>query len=80
MRRSPSRNLIIKLFFTLIISRYETPIFQKKVKKIYEALQEQPLWQIVDADKTEEALNVELLDIVTKKIENLELEVPAQMW
>lgn len=63
-----------------LLPRYETPIFQKKVKNIYEALQEKPLWQILDADKTEEDLNQELMGIVMKKIDNLELETPAKMW
>lgn len=62
------------------LPRYETPIFQKKVKNIYEALQEKPLWHIVDADKTEEDLNQELMSIVIEKIDNLELETPAKMW
>lgn len=61
-------------------SRYETPIFQKKVKSVYEALQEQPLWKIVDADKTEEQLQEELMGIVENKMNNLELETPASMW
>lgn len=71
---------IKRLITILIIHRYETPVFQKKVKSIYEALSEEPLWQIVDADKTEEALNEELMRIVEGKIDNLELEMPAKMW
>lgn len=70
----------IVIIIPIISSRYETPVFQKKVKSVYEALQEQPLWQIVDANKTEADLNVELMEIVINKIENLELEEPAKMW
>lgn len=47
---------------------------------MYEALQEQPLWKIVDADKTEEQLQEELMGIVENKMNNLELETPASMW
>lgn len=63
-------------------SRYETPPFQKKVKSIYEALQElePPLWRIVDADKTEEDLSKDLLEIVENKIDNLKSENPGLMW
>lgn len=64
----------------LFFFRYETPVFQKKVKSIYEALQEENLWKIVDADKTEADLNKDLMEIVVNKIENLELEMPSQMW
>lgn len=65
--------------FLFSFSRYETPVFQKKVKSIYEALQETN-WQIVDADKTQEKLNEELMEIVQKTMNHVETETPALLW
>lgn len=51
--------------------RYETSELQLKVNNIFQRLIEKPLWQVVDADKTESELSDELEKIITEKIETL---------
>ena len=49
--------------------RYETSEMQKNVKKMYERMIETPLWQVVDADKSEDDLSDELEKLLLKKVE-----------
>lgn len=51
--------------------RYETSELQLKVNKMFERLIEKPLWQVIDADKTENDLADELEKIVEDKIVNM---------
>jgi dTMP kinase len=59
--------------------RYETTEMQRKVGKMFERMIERPLWQVINADKTEEDLSDELEKIITTKIENVEATIEA-MW
>ncbi|CAO1309894.1 unnamed protein product [Diamesa hyperborea] len=60
--------------------RYETTEIQKNVKKMYERLIEKPLWKVVDADKTEEALSNELEAVIMDTIVNIKDETIGTMW
>ncbi|CAO1308400.1 unnamed protein product [Diamesa tonsa] len=60
--------------------RYETTEIQKNVKKMYERLIEEPLWKVVDADKTEEALSNELEAVIMDTIVNIKDETIGTMW
>lgn len=60
--------------------RYETSEMQQKVRKMFEKLIEKPLWQVVDADKTEESLNDELKVLVTKKIDEVGNKTIDTLW
>lgn len=55
--------------------RYESSEMQQKVKKMFEKMIVAPLWQVVDADKTEDNLSEELEKIVIKKIQNVGEEI-----
>ncbi|CRL00243.1 CLUMA_CG013516, isoform A [Clunio marinus] len=55
--------------------RYETKEMQNNVKTIYEKMIETPLWQIVDADKTEEALTDELENIIHERMRILDKNI-----
>lgn len=59
--------------------RYESSDMQKKVKKMFEKLIETPLWQVIDADKTEDSLNNELEKLVVGKIQNVDDEIKT-LW
>jgi dTMP kinase len=50
------------------VERYETNDFQRNVKKMYERMIEHPLWQVIDADKTEDKLSEELEQLIKGKI------------
>ncbi|CAO1358483.1 unnamed protein product [Diamesa serratosioi] len=60
--------------------RYETTEIQKNVKKMYERLIEEPLWKVIDADKTEETLGDELEALIMDKISNIKDETIGTMW
>ncbi|KAG5677815.1 hypothetical protein PVAND_007542 [Polypedilum vanderplanki] len=60
--------------------RYETNDFQKNVRKIYERLIERPLWQIIDADKTEDELSDELEQLIRRKIEETGDQPLQLLW
>lgn len=62
------------------IERYETSEIQKNVKKIYERMIENPLWQVIDADKTENELTDELEDMIVKKINDTNDEPLSTLW
>lgn len=55
--------------------RYESSEMQKKVKKMFEKMIDAPLWQVVDADKTEDNLSEELEKLVVRKIQNVDEEI-----
>lgn len=59
--------------------RYETTEMQKNVSKMFERLMERPLWQVVDADKSEEKLSGELEKLIVEKIETVEEEI-GRLW
>lgn len=48
--------------------RYETSEMQKNVKKMYERMIEKPLWQVIDADKTEDELTEQLEEIILRNV------------
>jgi dTMP kinase len=60
--------------------RYETNDFQRNVKKMYERMIENPLWQIIDADKTEEELSAELELLIKTKIEETGEQPLLSLW
>lgn len=62
------------------IERYETSEIQKNVKKIYERMIESPLWQVIDADKTENELTDELEHMIVKKINDTNDEPLSTLW
>jgi dTMP kinase len=59
--------------------RYETTEMQKKVGRMFEKMIEKPLWEIIDADKTEDDLGNVLEKLIVNKIENVEDEI-GSMW
>lgn len=59
--------------------RYESSEMQKKVKKMFEKLIETPLWQVIDADKTEVDLGEELEKLVSEKIQNVDEDIQT-LW
>lgn len=61
------------------IERYETTEMQRNVGKMFERMLEKPLWQVINADKTEEDLTDELEKILINKIENVKDEIES-MW
>ena len=62
------------------IERYETSEIQKNVKKVYERMIESPLWQVIDADKTENELTDELESMIVKKINDTNDEPLSTLW
>lgn len=60
--------------------RYETTEIQRRVKMMFEKMIEKPLWEVVDADKSEENLCDELEDLVTRKIDSVDNETIGSMW
>lgn len=59
--------------------RYETSEMQKNVIKIFDRLMEKPLWNVIDADKTEEELSSELEKLVVDKIDAVEDKI-GTLW
>lgn len=59
--------------------RYETNEMQKRVKKAFEKMMEHPLWQVIDADKTEDMLSNELEKLVLEKIQNVDEQI-QKLW
>lgn len=59
--------------------RYETTVIQRKVQKMFEKMIETPMWQVIDADKTEEKLNDELEEIVVDTMENVQ-DAIGTLW
>jgi dTMP kinase len=62
------------------IERYETSEMQRNVKKMYELMIEHPLWQVIDADKSEDELSAELEEIVEKKIKEIGEQPLELLW
>lgn len=62
------------------IERYETSEMQKNVKKMYERMIESPLWQIIDADKSENDLTEELESLIVNKIAETGDEPLESLW
>lgn len=62
------------------IERYETSEMQKNVKKMYERMIESDLWEVIDADKSEEKLTEELEELLVKKINQTGNESIATLW
>jgi len=60
--------------------RYETSDMQKNVKKMYERMIETPLWQVVDADKSEDELTDELEKLLLKKVEETSDKPLDLLW
>lgn len=59
--------------------RYETTEIQRKVGKMFERMIEMPLWQVINADKTEDDLSDELEKILVHKIDNVDQKIEL-MW
>ena len=59
--------------------RFDSTEMQKKVGKAFEKMIEHPLWQVIDADKTEDDLNVELQKLVINKIQSVDEEIQT-LW
>lgn len=62
------------------IERYETNDFQKNVRKMYERLIENPLWQVIDADRTEDELSKELENLVKRTINETGENQLGTLW
>jgi dTMP kinase len=60
--------------------RYETSEMQKNVTKMFEKMMEPPLWQVIDADKTEEDLSKELEQLIVGKINTMENNDIGTLW
>lgn len=60
--------------------RYETSEIQKNVKKMYDRMIEVPLWQVIDADKTEDELTEELEKIILKNIDDASNKPLDLLW
>lgn len=59
--------------------RFDSKEMQSKVNKAFEKMIEKPLWQVIDADKTEDNLNNELLKLVVEKIKTADPEIHT-LW
>lgn len=59
--------------------RFDSTEMQKKVNKAFERMIEKPLWQIVNADKTEKDLSDELEMLVLAKIQSVDEEIQT-LW
>jgi hypothetical protein len=53
---------------------------QQNVRKMYDKLIEKPLWQSIDADKTEEELSKELQEVLEKTINSISDKKIETMW
>lgn len=62
------------------IERYETSEMQKNVKKMYERMIESPLWEVVNADKSEDDLTAELENLIIDKINQTGDEPLNTLW
>lgn len=62
------------------VERYETSEMQKNVKKMYERMIENELWEVIDADKSEEKLTEELEELLIRKINQTENEPIGTLW
>lgn len=60
--------------------RYEIPEFQLKANKVFMQLKDDDYWNVIDADKTEVALNDELNNIVEKTIKCAGLSKLDTLW
>lgn len=60
--------------------RYERTEIQKNVKKMYERMIERPLWEVIDADKSEEELSDELENLVLEKINQIGDAPLSTLW
>lgn len=59
--------------------RFDSTEMQKNVSKAFEKMIEQPLWQVIDADKTEDSLNNELEKLVLEKIQTVDEDIQT-LW
>lgn len=60
--------------------RYDIPEFQQKVMSMFMKMEEKPLWQLVDADKTEKDLSDDLLERVSQRIQGLDQKALGKLW
>lgn len=60
--------------------RYDIPEFQQKVMNMFLKMEEKPVWQIVDADKTETDLSDELLACVTERLRGIDHKAISTLW
>lgn len=60
--------------------RYETSEIQQNVKKMFELMIEEPLWRVVNADKSEEALCDELEELIVRKINSITDDTIDELW
>ncbi|KXJ78676.1 hypothetical protein RP20_CCG003856 [Aedes albopictus] len=60
--------------------RYEVPELQKKVMEKFRALKDDSYWKVVDADKTEDALTVELCELVVDSIDSCGDKPLGMLW
>lgn len=61
--------------------RYEIPEFQLNVRKMYEKMIENPLWKVIDADKTLDELSEELKKLIENSVDGIgENDILGSMW
>ena len=60
--------------------RYETSELQRKVNAVFQKLIEEPLWQVINADKTEDKLSDELKELVERKINEVTDHAIETLW
>lgn len=63
-----------------ISARYEIPEFQQQVMKVFERLMDNSYWKEIDADKTFNELQTELLTHVTSTIDIAGDKELAKLW
>lgn len=68
------------LLFFVYIFRYEVPEFQQRVMKMYDQLKDESYWTEVDADKTFNDLQEELLSHCNHAIDNIVNEKMDKLW
>jgi len=59
--------------------RFDSTEMQKKVNKAFEKMMEAPLWQVIDADKTEDKLGDELERLVLGKLQSIDEKIQT-LW
>lgn len=60
--------------------RYDIPEFQQKVMNNFMKMEEKPVWQIVDADKTESELSDDLLERATQMLQTVDRKAIGTLW
>ncbi|XP_001652904.2 thymidylate kinase [Aedes aegypti] len=60
--------------------RYEVPELQKKVMEKFQTLKDDSYWKVVDADKKEDALSLELCEMVLDSMESCSDKPLGKLW